>query len=112
MNNYDVLVVGGGAAGLSAALVPGLARRAQMSNERVVPLDRAVIRFGSVLGPFLAGLLIAWIGAANVLFVDAGTFTISALVVALGVPRPWTPASNSRSLAAADSAISPNSPTD
>jgi thioredoxin reductase len=30
MNNYDVLVVGGGAAGLSAALVPGLPRRAQM----------------------------------------------------------------------------------
>ena len=26
-----------------------------MPNERVLPLDRAVIRFGSVLGPFLAG---------------------------------------------------------
>jgi MFS family permease len=69
------------------ALVPALARRAQMPNERVNSLDRAVIRFGSVLGPFLAGLLIPWIGAVNVLFVDAGTFTISALLVALLVPR-------------------------
>jgi|tagenome__1003787_1003787.scaffolds.fasta_scaffold20955586_2 MFS family permease len=69
------------------ALVPSLARRAQMPNERVNSLDRAVIRFGSVLGPFLAGLLIAWIGAVNVLFVDAATFTISAVLVAVGVPR-------------------------
>lgn len=91
---------------------PGSRAGHKCPNERVNSLDRAVIRFGSVLGPFLAGLLSPWIGAANVLFVDAGTFTISALVVALGVPRPWTPASNSRSLAAADSAISPNSPTD
>jgi MFS family permease len=40
-----------------------------------------------VLGPFLAGGLIAGIGAVNVLFVDAGTFSISALLVAVGVPR-------------------------
>jgi MFS family permease len=69
------------------ALVPALARRARMPNERVNGLDRAVIRFGSVLGPFLAGVLIAWIGAVNVLFVDAGTFSISALLVAFGIPR-------------------------
>lgn len=69
------------------ALVPALARRAHMPNERVNALDRAVIRFGSVLGPFLAGILIAWLGAVNVLFVDGGTFCISALLVAFGVPR-------------------------
>jgi hypothetical protein len=49
--------------------------------------DRAVVRFGAVLGPFLAGALIAGIGAVNVLFVDAGTFCLSALLVAAGVPR-------------------------
>jgi MFS family permease len=70
------------------ALVPALARLAQMPFEWANGRDRAVIRLGSVLGPFLAGGLIAGIGAVNVLFVDAGTFSISALLVAAGVPRP------------------------
>jgi MFS family permease len=69
------------------ALVPALARLAQMPPERVNARDRAVARLGSVLGPFLAGALIAAIGAANVLFVDAGTFCVSALLVTVGVPR-------------------------
>ena len=75
----------GDTAGL--ALVPALARLAHMPIERVNARDRAVARLGSVLGPFLAGVLIAGIGAANVLFVDAATFAISALLVAAGVPR-------------------------
>lgn len=69
------------------ALVPPLARLAQMPPERLNARDRAVARLGSVLGPFLAGAMIAGIGAANVLFVDAGTFCVSALLVAVGVPR-------------------------
>lgn len=69
------------------ALVPALARLVQMPSENVNARDRAVARLGSVLGPFLAGALIAGIGAANVLFVDAGTFCVSALLVAVGVPR-------------------------
>ena len=69
------------------ALVPALARLAHMPIERANARDRAIIRLGSVLGPFLAGALIAAIGAVNVLFVDAGTFTISALIVAAGIPR-------------------------
>lgn len=69
------------------ALVPALARLARMPFERANARDRAIVRFGSVLGPFLAGALIAGIGAVNVLFVDAGTFSISALLVAAGIPR-------------------------
>jgi MFS family permease len=69
------------------ALVPALARMANMPFERVNALDRAIPRLGAVLGPFLAGFLIAEIGAVNVLFVDAATFSISALLVAVGVPR-------------------------
>jgi MFS family permease len=69
------------------ALVPGLARLAHIQVERVNARDRAIVRLGSVLGPFLAGALIAGIGAVNVLFVDAGTFSISALLVAAGIPR-------------------------
>ena len=69
------------------ALVPALARLAHIPVERVNARDRAIVRLGSVLGPFLAGALIAGIGAVNVLFVDAGTFSISALLVTVGVPR-------------------------
>jgi MFS family permease len=38
-------------------------------------------------GPAIAGLLIAVIGAMNVLWIDAGTFVISAVVL-YGLPRP------------------------
>jgi MFS family permease len=69
------------------SLVPALARLAHMPFERVNARDRAIFRLGAVLGPFLAGVLIAGIGAVNVLFVDAATFSISALLVAAGVPR-------------------------
>lgn len=68
------------------ALVPSVAGMARMPFESANARDRAVIRLGSVVGPFLAGALIAGIGAVNVLFVDAGTFAISAALVGFGVP--------------------------
>lgn len=40
-----------------------------------------------LIGPALAGVLIAAIGAPNVLYVDAATFGVAALTVALFVPR-------------------------
>ena len=41
------------------ALVPALARLAHMPFTRANARDRAIIRLGSALGPFLAGVLIA-----------------------------------------------------
>jgi MFS family permease len=67
------------------ALVPTLARRAMMPMERANAANRAIGRVGQFVGPPVAGFLIALIGAANVLFVDAATFSISALFVAVGV---------------------------
>jgi MFS family permease len=67
------------------ALIPALARRAAMPMERANAADRAIGRTGQLVGPPVAGVLIALIGAANVLFVDAATFSISAAVVAVGV---------------------------
>jgi MFS family permease len=67
------------------ALVPALARRATMPIERANSADRAIARLGQVVGPPLAGVLIALIGASSVLFVDAVTFSVSAALVALGV---------------------------
>jgi predicted MFS family arabinose efflux permease len=69
------------------ALVPALAGPARMPVEALNARDRAVVRLGSVVGPLIAGFLIAGIGAVNVLFVDAATFGCSALLIALGVPH-------------------------
>jgi MFS family permease len=69
------------------ALVPFLARRAVMPIERVNAADRAVVRLGQVAGPLVAAGLIVAIGAVNVLFVDAATFSLSAILVAIGVPK-------------------------
>jgi MFS family permease len=57
----------------------------------------AVVETGSrltiLLGPVFAGLLIASIGAANVLYVDAATYAVSFLLLLLFVPnRPPLPA--------------------
>ncbi len=71
-------------------LVPALARIGAMSIERANAADRAVVRIGSLVGPLLAGVLIALIGAANVLLVDTVTFLTSATIVALGVPSGAT----------------------
>jgi hypothetical protein len=57
-----------------------------MPLERANAADRAIARLAQVVGPLLAGGLIALLGAANMLFVDAGTFVASAALVAVGVP--------------------------
>jgi MFS family permease len=50
-------------------------------------------RLTILLGPLTAGLLITWIGATNVLYVDAATFAVSFLLLATFVPRrPTVPA--------------------
>ena len=66
--------------------MPFLADRARMPIERANGADRAIVRLGQVVGPILGGILIAAIGAANVLFVDAASFVASAILVAIGVP--------------------------
>ena len=68
------------------ALIPGLASRAHMSLERSNATDRAVARAGQLAGPLSAGLLIPIIGPANVLFVDAAAFAVSAILVGFRIP--------------------------
>ncbi|HXG75552.1 MAG TPA: MFS transporter [Gaiellaceae bacterium] len=43
--------------------------------------------FAALVGPALAGLLIPFVGAANVLYVDAATYVVAFLLVACFVPR-------------------------
>ncbi|MDP9181959.1 MAG: MFS transporter [Actinomycetota bacterium] len=44
-----------------------------------------------VVGPAVAGVLVAWLGPGGALAVDAGTFVVSALTLAALRPRPYVP---------------------
>lgn len=73
------------------ALVPDVAAEAGMSLERANALYQLVQRGALLLGPSIAGVLIAWLGPSNVLWIDAATFVCSAALVAATIastPRP------------------------
>jgi MFS family permease len=71
-----------------SVLVPDLAEAAGMKLERVNAITQGISRGARMAGAPLAGVLIAVFGASTVLWVDAATFLVSALIVALLVPRP------------------------
>lgn len=66
-------------------LVPDLARRADTPLSRAASLYDAVSRGARMTGAALAGLLVAFMGADTVLYVDAATFGVSALLVVAGL---------------------------
>lgn len=66
-------------------LMPRLAERAGTTVARASSGYEGASRGARMLGAPLAGVLIAGIGAANVLVLDAGTFAVSALLIGLGV---------------------------
>lgn len=70
-----------------AALLPELAEQAGMPIERVTSLTHVIERSARLVGAPLAGLLIGLIGTANVLWMDAASFFISAAIVWILVPR-------------------------
>jgi predicted MFS family arabinose efflux permease len=60
-------------------------------NERVMSQGNSLIEggaaFAAMMGPALAGLLIPFLGASNVLYVDAATYLVAFLLVLVFVPR-------------------------
>lgn len=70
------------------ALMPDLAKLAGTSLERGTGAYDAVSRGARMVGYPVAGMLIALLGAPNMLLVDAATFLLSAAIVATFVPRP------------------------
>ena len=70
------------------SLIPDLAGRAGMPVERANSALQAIESLSDLLGPPLAGILIALLGPSNVLFLDAATFALSAAMIAAAVPRP------------------------
>ena len=64
------------------AMVPALVERAGVPMERATGLASMVERSASMLGAAFAGVLIAVVGPANALVIDAGSFGLSAAVLA------------------------------
>jgi MFS family permease len=70
------------------SLLPDVTSLAGMRLERANAAAQAIQRGSGLLGAPLAGLLIAFVGASRVLWVDAASFAVSALMVATMVPSP------------------------
>jgi MFS family permease len=68
------------------SMIPELASRAGMPIERATSLFESSHGTVSLLGPVLAGLLVAAIGTTSALFIDAATFIISALIISRWLP--------------------------
>ena len=73
-----------------AALLPELAEQAGMPIERVTSLIHVIERGARLVGAPLAGFLIGIIGTANVLWLDAISFFISAAIIGFVIPAPKT----------------------
>ena len=68
------------------SLAPELANLAHLSLERMSAFNDAIMRSSRLIGAPLAGVLVAVIGASNVLWMDAATFLVSAVLIGLWVP--------------------------
>jgi MFS family permease len=70
------------------ALLPDLVKLAGTTLERGTSLHDGVSRAANMVGAPLSGVLIALLGPANVLILDAATFVVSALLMRAFVPAP------------------------
>ncbi|MCA9844147.1 MAG: MFS transporter [Dehalococcoidia bacterium] len=70
------------------AALPDAAAQAGLRFERANSIYEGVISSGALIAPATAGLLIAWVGPANVLWFDVATFGLSILIVASAFPAP------------------------
>lgn len=68
------------------SLFPDLALRAKVPLPRANAGQQAIWRLSYLLGPPLAGVLIATIGVSNVLWLDSASFASSALLIGMFVP--------------------------
>ena len=71
-----------------AALLPELAEQAGMPIERATSLIHVIERGSRLVGAPLAGLLIGVMGTANVLWLDAASFFVSAAIIGILIAAP------------------------
>lgn len=80
-------VLDGPGASARRAMIPSLVKRAGSTLERAnSAMQFAQLTTGDLLAPLAAGILIGFIGAASVLYVNTATFAISLLIIAIAVP--------------------------
>ncbi|MGH9174277.1 MAG: MFS transporter, partial [Vicinamibacterales bacterium] len=70
------------------AMIPRLAGKVAMPLERANSAVSLALYGAQVVGPAAAGGLIALVGAASVLYFDAATFGISAIIIGLAISYP------------------------
>lgn len=73
------------------SLFPDLAELGGYRLERANATYQLVNRFALLLGPPIAGVLIAFMGASNVLWITGASFAVSTVVVLLGIPASVEP---------------------
>jgi MFS family permease len=69
------------------SLLPDFIEGSGLAPERVNSAYQSIQRLAQLIGPLVAGLLIAAIGASTVLWIDAVTFVVSALLIARFIPQ-------------------------
>jgi MFS family permease len=82
-----------------SSMIPQLVEAAGVPTERVTGLYSFVERTASMLGAAAAGLLIGLVGATNAIVIDAASFALAALVLAVttaGLTRARHPGSEER----------------
>ena len=77
------------------AMVPELAAAGQIDLDRVNAFFQGARRLSLLIGPVVAGFLIAWVGTSNVLWVNAFVFGVSALLTFVFIPSISNPARES-----------------
>ncbi len=70
------------------AMLPELAEEAGMPIERATSIVHVIERSSRLVGAPLAGLLIGIIGTANVLWINAASFFISAVIIGILITAP------------------------
>lgn len=68
------------------AMVPDLTESARMELDRVNAFFQGSRRLSQFIGPVIAGFLVAWVGASNVLWVNAIVFGLSGLITVALIP--------------------------
>jgi MFS family permease len=68
-------------------MLPALACHSRLPLPRAAGVYAGAARAASIIGAAAGGLLIAALGPAHTLFIDAGTFAASAIVVMAGIRR-------------------------
>jgi MFS family permease len=71
-----------------AVMLPVLAGHSHLPLSRAAGIYAGAARAASVIGSAAGGIFITALGAAHVLFIDAGTFAASAVLIAAGIRGP------------------------